>query len=213
MRVVGRATVAGTEEAQAAAPAAIQAGRGHLRESIRSRRTTDIAIAVSDQDTLPVSITIGDGKVAEVKKGESLTLAAKLTRLDGGKQNCVLRARDLPPKVSSGDVTINADKTEGNLVLKVAADAPAGTYSLWWQTETKIKVKPNPQALERANAYRAHLKTLSEDPTKADQIDAINAAIKTADARIEAAKASAKDQDLTVFLPSPHVTIRIVDPK
>jgi hypothetical protein len=213
LRVVGRATIAGTEQSQVAAPVAIQAGRGHLRESILSRRTTDIAIAVSGKDTLPVSIAIGDGKVAEIKKGESLTLAAKLTRLDGGKQNCVLRARDLPPKVSCGDLTINGDKSEGNLVLKVAADAPAGTYSLWWQTETKIKVKPNPQALERANAYRAHLKQLSEDPAKAEQRDAINAAIKTADARIEAAKGSAKDQDLTVYLPSPHVTIRIVEPK
>jgi hypothetical protein len=99
------------------------------------------------------------------------------------------------------------------VVLKVAGDAPSGTYSLWWQLETKIKVKPNPQALARAKAYRADLQTLSEDPARADQRDAINAAIKVADARVKAAEESARDQQLTIYPPSPHVTIRVIEAK
>ena len=213
VQIVGRGTVGEEERSATASPAAIQFGRGHSREFIRSRLTTTLAIAVSDKDISPISINVGDGTIAEVKKGESLTLPVKLTRREGGKTNCVLRPRDLPPKVTSADITINADKNEGNVVLKVAGDATPGTYSLWLQAETKIKVKPNPQALERAAAYRAQLKMLSEDPAKADQRDAINAAIKAADERVKAAEASAKEQEITIFPPSPHVTIRIVEAK
>ncbi len=213
VKIIGRGTVGGEQKSVTAAPAAIQFGRGHSREYIRSRLTTTLAIAVSDKDVSPISITVGDGTVAEVKKGESLTLPAKLTRREGGKTNCVLRPRDLPPKVTSADVTINADKNEGNIVFKVAGDATPGTYSLWLQAETKIKLKPNPQALDRANAYRAHLKQLSEDPAKADQREAVNEAIKAADERVKAAQASAKEQEITIFPPSPHVTIRIVEAK
>ena len=211
LRVVGRSTVGGQERSVPATPAAIQFGRGHLREYIRSRLTADLAMGVSDKDLCPISITVGDGKVAEVKKGDSLTLPVKLTRREGGKTNCVVRPRDLPPTVTSGDVTINADKNEGNVVLKVPGNATPGTYSLWLQVETKIKFKPNPQALQRANAYRAQLQKLSEDPASADQRETINEAIKAADGRIEEAKGSAKEQELTIYLPSPHVTIRIVE--
>ena len=39
-------------------------------------------------------------------------------RRDGGKTPCVLRGRDLPPGVSGGDVTIAADKSDGNFTLR-----------------------------------------------------------------------------------------------
>ncbi len=212
IQVTGRASDAAGSPSQRATSAVITWGRGQLRESIRSRMSNDLTIAVSDKDLLPVSVSIGDGKIPEVKKGESLTLPVKLKRREGGKVNYIVRPRDLPPKVTSGDVTIAPDKDEANVVLKVAGDAPAGTYSLWLQAETKIKVKPNPQALERAQAYRAHLQKLRDDPAKADRHEAIDAAIKAADGRIAAAQGAAKDQELTLFLPSPHLSIRIVDP-
>ena len=148
----------------------------------------------------------------EVKQGESLSLPIKVTRQEGGKAACVVRPRDLPGGVTVAEVTVAADKSEAKWELKTTPKTAVGTYSLWGQVETKIKIRQNPQALERAQAYRAHLQKLSEDPAKADQLEAIKAAIKTADARVESAKASAKDQELTLFLPSPHVTIRVVDP-
>ncbi len=215
-KVTGKARIGEGEYTVEAKPAAIRWGRGRLREFVRSRQTTALTLAVSDKDTLPVSVHFeghhSDGAVAELKKGQSLKIPVKLTRADNGKVNYVLRARDLPPKVTCGDLTIAADKETGELEIKAAGDAPAGTYSLWFQAETKLKVKPNPQSLERAQAYRAHLQKLSEDPANAPQLDAIKAAIKTADQRVNAAQGSAKDQDLTLFLPSPNVTLRVVDP-
>ena len=169
-------------------------------------------LSVSDRDVSPLSIAVGDANVPEVKKKTTLSVPIKLTRGDGAKADCTLRARDLPPQIKAAEVKIAKDKSEGTLAIQVSEKAATGTFSLWLQAETKIKVKANPQALERAQAYRAHLQKLHDDPAQAPQLEAIQAAIKVADQRVEAAKAGAKDQDLTVFIPSPHLTFRVTDP-
>ena len=148
----------------------------------------------------------------EVKKGESVSLPIKLTRREGGNGSCVLRPRDLPPGVTAGEVTIAADKSDANLELKTTAGAAAGTYSLWLQAETKIKLKPNPQALQRAQQYRAHLQSLHDDPAQAANLDSIKSAIAEADKKVEAAKSAANEQELTVFIPTSNATFRVVDP-
>ena len=73
-------------------------------------------------------------------------------------------------------------------------------------------MKPNVQALERAEAYRKHLQTLHDDPSKASQLDSIKSAITAADKLVEAAKTEAKEQQLTVYIPSPNLTIQVIDP-
>jgi hypothetical protein len=197
---------------QRAVPATIVWGRGGGRDFIRSRISSSLYVAVSDLDLSPLSITLGDDKTIEVKQGQSAAVPIKVTRRDGGKGSIVLRRRDFPSGVTAGDVTVAADKTEGNLALKVAAKAAVGTYSLWLQAETKIKVKPNPQSLERAQQYRAHLQSLHDDPAQADKLESIKSAISAADKQVEAAKSAAKEQELTVFIPTTHATLRVVQP-
>ena len=111
-----------------------------------------------------------------------------------------------------GEVTIAADKSESKWDLKTTPTTPIGTYSLWGQVETKIKIKQNPQALERAQQYRSRLQTLHDDPAQAAQIESIKSAIAAADKQVEAAKAAAKEQELTVFIPTSNVTLRVVQP-
>ena len=193
-------------------PATVTWGKGSGRDFIRSRRASQFWVAVSDQDLAPLSIVLGDQTVPEVKKGSSLKLPVKLARREGGKAACVLRARDLPPGVTMADVNIPAEKAEGTCEFKISTKAAPGTYSLWLQSETKIKVKPNPQVLARAQAYRSHLQTLHDDPAQASNLESIKSAIAAADKQVEAAKAAAKDQELTVFLPTSNATIRVVDP-
>ena len=41
-------------------------------------------VAVSDQDLSPLSITLGDGNVVEVKKGQEVAVPVKLVRREGG---------------------------------------------------------------------------------------------------------------------------------
>ena len=132
---------------QRAVPATITWGQGGGRNFIRSRIAANLMLAVSAEDLSPLSITLGDASVAEVKKGQSISLPIKITRRDGAKDSMVVRGRDLPPGVSIGDVTIAADQSEASCEFKVNGGAAIGTYSIWMQAETKIKVKPNPQAL------------------------------------------------------------------
>jgi hypothetical protein len=209
VRIVGRSED-GTIE-QVAAPATILWGKGAGRDFVRSRRTSQIFIAVSDRDLSPLTINLGDGSVVEVKKGQSVSVPVTMVRREGGNTNVVLRARDFPPGVSGADVTIAADKSEGNFEIKTG-DTPPGTYSLWLQAETKIKVKPNPQWLQRAQAYRDTLQKLHDDPAQAENLEAIKAAIAEADKAVEAAKPAAAERELTVFLPTSNATLRVVEP-
>lgn len=187
-------------------------GRGAGRDFVQSRVNADLAFHVSDQDVSPLTIRIGDGQIPKVKKAENLSVPITLARREGGAEACVFRAKNLPPGVTIADVTVPKDAKEGKLELKVTDKALPGTYSLWLQVETKLKVKPNVQALERAEAYRKHLQTLHDDPSKASQLDSIKSAITAADKLVEAAKTEAKEQQLTVYIPSPNLTIQVIDP-
>jgi hypothetical protein len=200
------------KQTRAAVPVTLVWGRGGGREFIRSRISSSLYVSVSEHDLSPITIMLGDENVAEVKKGQSLSVPIKVTRRDGGKASIVLRRRDFPAGVTAADVTIPADKTEANVEFKVAAGAAVGTYSLWLQAETKIKVKPNPQALSRAQQYRAHLQTLHDDPAQAANLESIKAAISAADKQVEAAKSAANEQELTVFIPTSLATLRVVQP-
>ena len=211
IQVTGKAKVNGKEVTVTATPVTTRWGRGGQRDIHRLRKSDDLVIGVIDEDQSPISFKIGEANVAEVKKGAELKLPIKLTRRDGAKNDCVCRPRDLPPNMTAGEVKIAKDKNEGTLVLKTNPKAVPGTYSMWLRTETKIKHKPNPQALQRTQAYREVLQRLLDDPANKDKLKDIQAAIKVADARVEAAKGAAKDQDLTVFLPSHHFSIRITE--
>jgi len=187
-------------------------GRGGGRDFVRSRINADLAFSISGDDLSPLTIGLGDGAVVDVKKGATLTVPIAITRREGGKDACVLRTRELPPGVTAAVVTVAADKNEGNLEIKVSDKALPGTYSLWLQVETKIKLKPNVQVLKRTQDYRKHLQTLHDDSAKAAQLEAVKAAIIAADKQVEAAKGEAKEQQLTVYIPSPNLTFRVIDP-
>jgi hypothetical protein len=186
--------------------------RDGWRDTVQSRLTSPYVMAVSTAETSPISIAWGDPAVVDVKKGETLALVAKLTRREGGAEPVVLRPRDLPAGATAPEITIPADQTEGTLQIQIPAAVASGTYSLSVQAQTNIKFKPNPQSFARAQAYRAHLQQLHDDPAQAGQLEAIKAAIPAADQRVEAARASANEQPLTAFIPTPTVTFRVVDP-
>ncbi|NNE00913.1 MAG: hypothetical protein HKN47_26660 [Pirellulaceae bacterium] len=211
LQVIGKGMIDGKETTVTAACATVQWGRGGERDFIRTRQSDDLVVAVSERDIAPVTVQVGENVGRTLKKGGELKLPVKLVRRDGGKAECVVRPRDLPPNVTAGEVKIGKDQTDGEMVLKANPKAVTGSYSLWTQTETKIKTKPNPQALQRALADREALQKLRDDPANAPKLDEIVAAIKTADARVESAKADAAERELTVLIPSPHLTIQVVD--
>ncbi|TWU22934.1 hypothetical protein Pla52o_24670 [Novipirellula galeiformis] len=190
----------------------LQLARGGGRDSIRSRITSEVVVAVSEEDVSPLTMRLGDASVADVKVAEALSVGIQLTRREGGNDACVLRPISLPPGVTIAEVTVPADQSEATCTIQTSAKTPAGIYSLSLMAETKIKVRPNPQSLAQAEEARAQLQSLHDDPTQAANLDAIKAAIVEADKRVEAAKKAAAEQTLTVFIPTNLVTFRVVVP-
>ena len=76
------------------------------------------------------------------KPGTNVSLSVKVIRRDGAATAITLRPRNLPPGVTAADLAIAADKSDGVIELKIAADAKPGLYSLWFLGETKVKFKP-----------------------------------------------------------------------
>ena len=209
LKVVGTAA---DNQTSAATPVAITRARGHGRGAARTRIVASLPLHVSEQDLSPLTLNLGDQAATDVKVGETLALPIRVIRREGGKTPCLFRPQNLPPGITAGEVTVAADATEGKIELKLDANAKPGSYSIWLQAETKIKIRPNPQALQRAQDYRKMLQALHDDPAQAGNLDAIKAAIQSADQLAEAAKPQANEQELTVFLPTNHTTIRVVQP-
>jgi hypothetical protein len=210
VRVIGQ--TADATISQQAVPVMIARAKGHGRNAIRTRVTNQLPVYVSEQDVSPLTLTLGDGDIAEVKKGAALTLPIRLIRREGGTTPCLFRPKDFPRGIAAGEVTIAADASEGKIELKPNGDTKPGTYSIWLQAETKIKIRSNPQGLQRAQAYRMKLQGLHDDPAQAANLEVIKAAIAEADKRVEAAKGAANEQEITVFIPTNHATIRVVQP-
>ena len=159
-RVIGRAWIDDQEVTREARAATIDWGRGGGRDFIRSRLSTRLVAATTSTDPIPLSLELGEPGVAEIKRDGTLAVPIRLIRRDGGQAACVIRPRDLPAGITAAEVTIPAEQAEGVIELKVGSGSVAGTYSIWCQVETKLKLD---------------------------------------------------GKELTVFLPTPNVTIRVTD--
>lgn len=211
LQVVGRGVYRGEVYERPAVAATIARGPGGTRGFVRSRLATELILSVSDVDTSPLFVELGNGEPLQARRGTTASLPIKLTRRDGGREGFLIRARNMPPGVEGADVMIPAEANESKIDLVVPAAAVPGRYSMWLQAEVPLTFKPNPQALQRAEQYRASLAARLDEATEESDREAIEAAIQVADQRIETAKARAQDQRLIVHVPSSHAAIEIVE--
>ena len=207
--IVGLIRVGDADQTIPASFATYQWERTGQRAAVRSRLTNHLSVRVSDQDRTPLSIQSSNDGVTTCKKGEKPKLTFQLGRTDGSKEPVIFRARDLPPGVSAGDVTVAKDKDMAEISLNVSDKATPGTYTLWFQCETKVKFAPNPQAVTKATEYKARLQKMRDDPSNSDQNGELDKAIEAANKQIEAAKKGSALANFTVYLPAPTVTLKI----
>ena len=179
--------------------------------ALTHRLTQQLLVGVSDKDTSPISFKIADGATLTTTRGGKLAVPIKLTRRAGGGDKVVLRAQGLPTKATMADVTIEGAASEGSGQIVIAADAPAGEASFWYQVETKVKLRNNPQALERAEAEQAQLEKMQSDSTRADQKEAIAAALKASTELVAKLKELTAEREQAVFLPTHNVRIKIME--
>ncbi len=210
IKVVGRSMGATPIERIAMAGTTLR-GTTPTRNTIESRLAANLALRVNGLDTAPLLVTLGDGQTLEMSRGGKLPFPIKVTRRAGGAGKCTLRPQNLPTKVTLGEIAIEGDKSEATAELAIAPDAPTGEYTLWMLNETPVKWRPNPQALAAAEAYAAKVKAASEDPAKAAEKPKFDEALKAANDRVEQLKKSTAERDVTTYLPTTPLRIRIVD--
>ncbi len=180
--------------------------------AVQSRLCDDLWLCVNPLDTAPLTIALGSESLMEVKQGEKLSIPIQITRRDGGAAACLLRPRDLPAKVTAPELTISADQPAGIAELSVAADAALGEFSIWMQSETKIRWQDNPQALQRAEVRLAELQSELTATAAAERKLSLEEAIKQVMGSIEALKTATAEKDLIVFLPTTTQRIRVISP-
>ncbi|MGN6134235.1 MAG: hypothetical protein ACTHOU_07010 [Aureliella sp.] len=210
IKIVGRALNAAGQQAEAAA-AELTWEPIPTWNALSHRMSQQLIVAVNDKDTFPISFEIGGSEPLTVARGSKLGLPIKVVRRDGGKDKLTFRAQNLPAKTTLAEVGIDGPASEGKGELVVAADAPLGEATFWFQVETKLKTRNNPQALQRAELERQQLEKLLAYPARADQKDAIAAALKAAQENEKKLKELTAEREQAVFLPTPTVRIKIVD--
>ena len=210
VKIKGRSIAAAPQEREAMA-ATILRGVSPTRNTIESRLAANLVVRVNAQDTAPLVVTLGDGQTVEMSRGGKLNFPIRVVRRPGGAGKCTLRPQNLPPKMTLGETAIEGDKAEGNAELTVVPDSPLGEITFWMQNETVVKWRPNPQALSAAEAYAAKLKTAAEDPAQAAQKPMIEEALKGANERVEQLKKGTAERDVTAYLPSTPLRIRILE--
>ncbi len=210
IQISGQTTVVDSQTQHAALTASIVWPAIPTLNAVQSRLSENLMLHLNSLDTNPVSVALGSETPLEIKQGEKLTIPVRLTRRDGGAAACVLRPQSLLSKITTPELTIAADKSEGSCEISVAADAPLGEFSFWLQNETKIKWRDNPQALAVAEKQLADLNAVLAQTTDAARKTSLEEAVRQVTARIEALKKSTAEKELTVFIPSNSQRIRVV---
>jgi len=179
--------------------------------AITSRLSQQLMLDVSDKDVAPVTFAVGSGDTLVMARGGKLPIPIRVTRRGATKDKAVLRPQGLPAKTTLGEVTIEGKDEEAKPELQVAADAPLGETSFWFQVETKVKFRNNAQALQRAESAKAALEKLQADPNQAAQKEAIAKRITAVDESIKQLKDSTGEKDVAVFIPTNTVRVRVVE--
>lgn len=209
---VAKLTIDGKEVAIPVQATTISINSSGDRGLPQSRRSKELLLRVNDRDLAPVQIRIGDGQTLDVAQGASLKLPLKAVRRAGGEAKCVLRPQNLPPKVTLGEFELAPNALEASPELKVAADAPTGDYTLWFQGEITVKQSLHPESHARVIAYRDRLQSKLADPSWSGDRPAAEKLIAETNTRIEALAKEIAPRDFPTFLTCAPVRIRIVAP-
>jgi hypothetical protein len=209
LEIIGEALIGDEKQTRVASAAAVVWEQDGYRPTIKTRLIDHLTIATSGFDVYPMTLNASKPDQVLAKKGTKINVPLKIVRREGGKGSVVLRARNLPPGVKAGDLTIAADKSEAEWTIDVTSKSKPGTYTFWGQGETKVQRSVNPQALHRATEYRDHLKSLRSDPGRSADHAAIDQALVEAEKQVETIKKQTVAKEFTVYLTSSPITLKV----
>lgn len=154
IRVIGRSKLSDKELVREARYTQITWGTGNRQQQpAKFRLTPQFYLAVTEKDTLPVQVTLGEDKVWETSLGGKIEFPVTLTRRGEFKEVVKLNADGLPDQLKPKELSIDGGAAEGKFELLVnQQNTKTGTYTFYLGGEAKRKFARNPEAIAAAEA-------------------------------------------------------------
>lgn len=172
--VVARATINGTEVVRPARYGAafvpFQFNQPlSILGSVPARLVPRIQVCVSETETAPQTLTIGNGTVLETSRGGVLKIPYTVRNSEGIGGNLLGFLNDFPPNSSAQQVNIGGN-TSGEFELRFQANSIPGTYSVHLAGFNQgLQYKRNPELAARAKERQERVATILANAQAATQ--------------------------------------------
>jgi hypothetical protein len=143
IRIVGKARIADKDLTRDARSAVVIWNVGNYDEdSVPTRLTRDITIAVSGVETSPLTVESAEDKVWEAATGAKLEMPLRITRRGEMKQDLKVTARGAPAIEGFKDFSIDSKAETVTATIDLAAiKVPAGAYTIYFSGPTKVRFR------------------------------------------------------------------------
>lgn len=195
VKIIGKAKIGDKEVVRESRYASIVWGTANRQQSLPEYRLLrSFHLGVTDKETEPAFISIGEDKVYETALGGSIEIPVTVKRRDF-KEAIKLTAVGLPNELKPKEINLAADANDGKFELQVnQQNTKPGIYTFYMKGDTKKKLIRNPEAEARAAEEKKQIeemiKQLGEEVKKLTA--ARDAAVKTAAAEKTPAAEEAK---------------------
>ncbi len=192
VRIVGKAKLGDKDVARESRYASIIWGSANRQQSLPEfRLLRSFQLSVTDKETEPAFVSIGEDKVYETALGGNLEIPLSVTRRGDFKEAIKLTAVGLPNELKPKEVNLAADAKDGKFELQInQQNTKPGTYTFYMKGETKRKYIRNPDAEARAAEEKKQMEEMSKQ--LAESVKTLTAA---RDAAVKAAADAAKGTD------------------
>ena len=190
IRVYGTAKIDGKDVRRDAHTGALIWGSKNVQQEIPiARMTRDVGLSIIDKETVPATVTAGDGNVVETSVGGKIEVPIKVAQHGGFKASIKLKATNIPAQTQAKDADVG---TEGKMEISFANNrVEPGSYTIYLAGPAKFKYEGNQDAVKAAEERQKELDQILKDPTE----QAKQAAEKAKQAR-DAANKNKEDKGL-----------------
>lgn len=192
VKIVGKAKVGDKDVSRESRYASIVWGSANRQQALPEfRLLRSFQLSVTDKETEPAFVSIGEDKVYETALGGNLEIPVAVTRRGDFKEAIKLTAVGLPNELKPKEINLAADAKDGKFELQVnQQNTKPGTYTFYMKGETKRKYIRNPEAETRAAEEKKQMEEMSKQ--LAETVKTLTAA---RDAAVKAAAEAAKGTD------------------
>jgi hypothetical protein len=152
IKITGTAKVDGKDVSHVARGGALLWGVDKKKGGrIQARLTREVVLSVSGDESAPVLIEVGEGKVWVDSRGGTLQIPVKVTRRGNFKAELKLAASGLSSKeIKPGKLTIKGDKTDGKLTVDLkGVKKSIGTYTFFLTAEAQFQYARNAEGAKK----------------------------------------------------------------